>query len=783
MEQPYRFGRVVCFKDFEANIRTGELRKRGRRVRVSEQPFQILTMLLERPGDLVTREELQKRLWPADTFVELDLSLNAAVKKLRQALGDDAENPRYIETLPRRGYRFIAPVDGGTADPLSLIRAGLDTEMVRRGLPSCRPSSPGEAVPAQQGNPEAVPLVPLQPSPGGVREPPLRSRWDLRLAALLAMGLVGLSVAWFATHRLPPRPEPKPRRLTANPAGNPATHAHISPDGKYLAYADQRGIQLQLIDTGETRTISQPQGAGHGVTDWWPVGWFPHWTKLLAQATSLGAEHSSFWVISVLGGAPRRIHEGGFAWSVSPDGLLIAFSSSRFHSDIWLMGPNGEEPRKIVTANEGESINGVVWSPDSRRIIYERFRVEPAGPRRDIETRDLKGGQPSVVLSNPKLATAFGGGFWWLPDGRMLLADYLWNIPDSLGERAPSLCLGDTNLWEIKVDARSGKPAGKPRRITHWTDFSLESPNASADGKRLVFGRVSAQRDVYVGELEKGGTHLKAPPRRLTLDERNDWPTAWTPDSKAVLFHSDRSGNRDIYRQALDQESAEPLVATPQEDLLPRLSADGTWIIYQSFAKQEDIGTSVPSQLRRVPVSGGPSQLVLTLHGWADYRCARAPATLCLLGEQTEDQKQLVFTAFDPVKGRGREVARIATNPGSAYNWDLSPDGSQIAEAIPGENRIRLLPVRGGQPRDIVINGWSDFNAGPDWAPDGKGFYVSSWSPKGATLLHVDLKGNVNALWEQKGSWQTWGVPSPDGHHLAILGFTVDSNVWMTENF
>ena len=241
MEQPYRFGRVVCFKDFEANIRTGELRKRGRRVRVSEQPFQILTMLLERPGDLVTREELQKRLWPADTFVELDLSLNAAVKKLRQALGDDAENPRYIETLPRRGYRFIAPVDGGTADPLSLIRAGLDTEMVRRGLPSCRPSSPGEAVPAQQGNPEAVPLVPLQPSPGGVREPPLRSRWDLRLAALLAMGLVGLSVAWFATHRLPPRPEPKPRRLTANPAGNPATHAHISPDGKYLAYADQRG--------------------------------------------------------------------------------------------------------------------------------------------------------------------------------------------------------------------------------------------------------------------------------------------------------------------------------------------------------------------------------------------------------------------------------------------------------------------------------------------------------------------------------------------------------------
>ena len=780
MKQPDRFGRVVRFKDFEADLRTCELRKRGLRVRLPEQPFQILTMLLEQPGELVTREELQKRLWPADTFVEVDLSLNAAVRKLRQALGDDAESPRYIETLPRRGYRFIAPVDGITTGPKPLIEAEFDGEMIRRGLPSRRPSSPGEAVPAQQGNPEGVPL---QPSPGDVREP-LRSQWHLRLPALLGMGLVGLTAAWFATHRTPPpRPEPKPRRLTANPAGNPATHAHISPDGKYLAYADQRGIQLQLIDTGETRTISQPQGAGHGVTDWWPVGWFPDWTKLLAQATSLGAEHSSIWVVSILGGAPREIHQGGFAWSVSPDGALIAFTSSRLHSDIWLMGPDGEEPRKIVTANEEESIKGVVWSPDSRRIVYERFRFEPAGPRRDIETRDLKGGQPSVVLSNPKLATAFGGGFWWLPDGRMILTDYPRNVPDSIGERAPALCLADMNLWEIKVEAASGKAAGKPRRITNWTDFSLESPNASADGKRLVFGRVSAQRDAYVGELDRGRTHLKAPPRRLTLDERNDWPTAWTPDSKAVLFHSDRSGNRHIYKQALDQESAESLVATPQEDLLPRLSADGAWIIYQSSAKQEDIGTSAPSQLRRVPVSGGRSQPVLTLHGWVDYRCARAPATLCLLGEQTEDQKQLLFIAFDPVKGRGREVARIATNPGSQYNWDLSPDGSQIAEAIPGENRIRLLPVRGGQPRDIVINGWSDFNAGPDWAPDGKGFYVSSSSPRGATLLHVDLKGNVNALWEQKGSWQTWGVPSPDGRHLAILGLTVDSNVWMTENF
>jgi len=252
------------------------------------------------------------------------------------------------------------------------------------------------------------------------------------------------------------------------------------------------------------------------------------------------------------------------------------------------------------------------------------------------------------------------------------------------------------------VDLGSGKAAGKPQRITNWTDFSLARPRASADGKRLVFGRVNGQADVYVGALEKGGARLKAPPRRLTLDERDDWPMAWTPDSKEILFHSDRSGNVDIYKQALNEDAAEPFVATPQVDSDPRLSPDGAWVIYRSIAKPEDIDTSAPSQLRRVPASGGPSQLGLTAHGYSDDRCARAPATLCLLREHTDDRRQLVFTAFDPVKGRGSEVTRIATDPRAEYNWDLSPDGSQIATLFPaGENRIRLIPIQGGASRDL----------------------------------------------------------------------------------
>src|SRR5262249_38951208 len=107
--------RIIRFGMFEIDLYSAELRRNGLKVKLQEQPFQVLAMLLERPGELVTREELRRRLWSADTFVDFDHSLNAAIKRLRDALGESAEAPVFIETLARRGYRFIAPVNGGSA--------------------------------------------------------------------------------------------------------------------------------------------------------------------------------------------------------------------------------------------------------------------------------------------------------------------------------------------------------------------------------------------------------------------------------------------------------------------------------------------------------------------------------------------------------------------------------------------------------------------------------------------------------------------------------------------
>ena len=107
-----RFSAILRFGVFEVDLRAGELRKQGARIKLQEQPFHVLTVLLQRAGEVVTREELRNQNWPADTFVDFDNSLNTAINRLREALGDSADSPRFIETLPRRGYRFIAPVTG-----------------------------------------------------------------------------------------------------------------------------------------------------------------------------------------------------------------------------------------------------------------------------------------------------------------------------------------------------------------------------------------------------------------------------------------------------------------------------------------------------------------------------------------------------------------------------------------------------------------------------------------------------------------------------------------------
>jgi len=578
----------------------------------------------------------------------------------------------------------------------------------------------------------------------------------------LVAALVGAT--WFLMRR-PPKPsaELTQERLTFNPSENPIKRPAISPDGKYLAYSDPAGIHVKLLMTEEDRLIPRPSGVPAGA--FWVVdSWFPDGTQLLANAWELGG-HKSTWTVSVLGQSPRKLREDAVGFEVSPDGRQIAFSplgASDQIREIWVMGSQGDNPQKILAVGENELLIPVQWSPDGKRLAY--IRRSPSSERvlTSIETCDLKGTGRTVVVPADLLLNDFR----WLADGRIV---YYARSDTGYGNQA-----GDGNLWEIGIDNYAGTPTGKPTRISQWAGSFVPSMSASADGKRLALLKFTYQWQTFLGELAAGGTRLDAP-HRLTNNEADERPTAWTADSKTVLLSSNRGGTYGIYKQGITGQHF---------GSYGRLSPDGGWILFMEIPKRSANPAS-PVRLIRIPVGGGVPQLVLETRNWVDFRCARAPANLCVIFETSQDGKQFMVTAFDPVKGRGRVLRTIENDPLHTYtHGELSPDGSMLAISRMGEAEIhlRLRSLSGGSDREITVKGWPII-AGLDWSPDGKGLYCGSVSPQDSTLLYVDLKGSARVLWQYKGGGYIWGAPSPDGRYLAIGVEVTYSNVWMVTGF
>lgn len=769
--QPAGNPNVIRFGPFEADLRTRELRKRGLKLKLQEQPFQVLAMLLERPGELVTREEIRARLWPEDTFVDFDHGLNAAVRRLREALNDNASLPRFVETLPRRGYRFIAPVQTTNPEAEPWPEAGAaKTARVESGAAVSPDANAAEdapfETPANGGD--------AGPKPGRLGERARRTRvtalaWlaSLVLASLLIV--VGTGI-WQRALRRVAAEKIVQRQLTANPSEIPLQAAAISPDGKYLAYSDAKGLHLQLIKTGQTRTLPVPNR--FVASD---VSWLPDGTEILASGGQAGGA-SGIWSFSVLGGSSRKLRGHAAAPEASPDGKLIAFLGgleSRAAYGIWVMDPNGENARRVVAAQPGERFLRVRWSPDGRRLVFTRSvpGVTPiTEPRVVLGTEVLEsvgrnGGEATAIVTKVGLQD-----FYWLPDGRILFSV-------AQEEKFGS----DSNLWAILTDA-AGKPEGQAEQVTDWAGFSFTDFSATKDGRRLTFLKLTSQDDVYVGKLEQNGTRLETP-RRLTLNDRDDWPEGWTPDSKAVYFWSDRNGGWDLFEQRLDKDTAEAIPTGPEPKWYAHFSPGGAWFMYMALPKEEFPGGSVPVRIMRVSTAGGPPREVLHATGTTDFRCARAPAKLCVFDEKKGSRT--VFSSFDPVKGKGREIYRerppVARGTG---RFDLSPDGSRLAISLynPREGRIRLVSLRDGTTSDLVVKSWNRFTD-IDWAPDGRGLYVGSITPEGDSVLYVDLQGHAQLLWQHGGNVATCGRPSPDGRFLAIARWTTNSNAWMIRNY
>jgi serine/threonine protein kinase len=609
--------------------------------------------------------------------------------------------------------------------------------------------------------------------------------WILIASFCALLALIG--AAWWFTHRKSaPKPEIKQRQLTANSPENAVVSGVISADGKYLAYSDRQGIHIKSIATGETQNVPQPPEFKGLEVDW---GFVPTWPRdsasIIANATIPGRE-PSIWAIPLIGGTPRKIRDRGFAFTLSRDGVWVAFipPPDRFgmgHREMWLMKPDGRDVHKVYDAGENTVVAGAEWSPDGKRLAYHLYRV--TGNKADlwIESRDLNGGSPADALIP-------GNADWsWSPDGRIIY---------SHGEN-----ISNCNLWSRRVDTATGRPIEDARKLTNWIGGCMDTPSVTADGKHLAFRKYSWQGNVYVADLDANGTHISVP-RRLTLNEGRNYPSAWTADSEAVIFGSDLDGEWRVFKQPINEETSQPLTEREQAQIWgARVSPDGKWLLYATFLRDD---LPLPRHdLMRVPMRGGSPELVLSTPMYDDPHCARSPSTLCVIAEQNTNN-ELVFTAFDPLKGRGVQLLRFPTPEGpmatgsADYLWDLSFDGRRIAILKYSSGIIHVLPLSGSAKQDVVVKGWNSLQS-LNWTADGKGFFVSAADQRGAVLLNVDLHGNTHLLWQKKGSvapWNypaalgwlggpsaTWAVPSPDGKHLAIYDWSLSANMWTMENF
>jgi DNA-binding winged helix-turn-helix (wHTH) protein/Tol biopolymer transport system component len=683
----------------------------------------VLLCLVKAQNAVVSKQQLIEEVWK-DTFVTDDV-LTRCISELRKAFEDDPKEPRVIETIPRRGYRLL--------------------EKVERDLP----------------------VTPV---------PPTERNWKwVAGSALIIVAAVLAVVHWWPEPRQGPEshvmlPDVRQTQLTKNSSENPLGSAAISPDGRYLAYADLAGIHIKVVETGDVQNIAQPASLKNIQVDWTVGPWFNDGARFLAVANFPSPQSPNFspstWTVSLLGGVPHLLRENGTAWSISPNGSTIAFTTTadRLHGatsnlisgdrEIWLMDQDGKHPRQLYKGSERDGFAHVQWLSDGQRVAYLNGREAPEKDENSIESLDLKGSQPVTIM--PATDPSELQEFCWLPDGRII---YLKN----------------DNYW----GAQTGAAGGESRPLTNWAGFGMGNMSVTADGKRLAFLKSSVREIVYVADHDASRTQISVP-RQLSLADAQEIPTGWTADSKAVLFISNRNGRWELFKQLLGEETAERLASGiwENEEDTP-FSPDGRWYLYLDSPSNR--GSSTPAKLMRVPAAGGPPEEILT----ARVDGVRCAGNLCAILEPGKDPKESIFTAVDPVKGRDRELVRFKDVREQVwYDWALSPDGTRIALLAVGEKTIHVLSLN-GQPEQLIdAKEWSNLE-GLSWDVDGKGLISSSSTQRSKVLLYIDLHGHARVLWQQGGRVGTRlrGLPSPDGRHLAISAIALDSNAWMMENF
>jgi Tol biopolymer transport system component/DNA-binding winged helix-turn-helix (wHTH) protein len=679
MAEPQSRSRLVRFGRFEVNVQTGELRKDGMKLKFSGQPFQVLAILLERPGEVVTREELQKRLWP-DTFVDVERNLNTAVNKIREVLGDSAESPQYVETLPRRGYRFMAPLE-------------------EDAVPSNR----------QTAEPPAVP----------------RFRWTRYWLVVVIVLLLATAGFFYRRAFKPNRPQFKRLTRLTFDTGLQATPT-LSPDGRYVAFSSTEGGSTNLW-------VQTTDGSGTPirVTDGMGPNWEPEWSpdgRFLAFRSE--ADGGGLFIVPAMGGAgmQRKVASFGYFPHWSPDGSKLLFQSRHFGigSRIFVLDVReGNEPREVLTSvTRKATILSATWHPDGKRVSLWEWDLVPtpiptfwtgsieasgAAVKTEISPETLK-------LAEGEAGASFGAWadsdsrFYWDHSGRNLYFERMFR--------------GARNLWRMQVDPETLKAVGL-ERITSGTELASDSA-LSADGNKLVFTSKEEKVREWIFQLNGlDADHSDAQP--VTPAGMEAWEGDLSSSTNRVAFSCERAGQWDLCERLLP--SGPTNVIASDDSFVrdePHWSRDGTHLAYIRLKKATGEVQIVTwdAATRQESVVTDPQHRVMFVYDWS------------------ADGNWLIVSAENPESGRSEIWKYRAAGASKAddaqkiiasgtdedlFQGRLSPDGKWIAwESITSSPRgdqstICVAPFNGG-PRIRITDGktWQDK---PRWSSDGKKIY------------------------------------------------------------
>jgi eukaryotic-like serine/threonine-protein kinase len=659
--------------------------------------------------------------------------------------------------------------------------------------------------------------APSAVSTSGARTPSAR-HWKIPAAvgiSLLAIAVV--AVVWILRPRFSAAPTPTsaPTAISEKQVTHFALDefgaAELSPNGRYLLYTNARhDVRIANIDSMEEHELNLPQSLREHLLS---AAWFPDGEKILLTTHSDDKDEGhAVWAYSILGGEPQKLRNNCAKARISPDGSLItcvsgndlwtmdvtggnaqkiltvdggiggmlqwsptgswiAFESGRpLWNEIWTMDVQGKRAQKILTAN-GE-IDALRWSPTGKRLAYGVPHSNGLGMTFATVARD--GSSPAPAFDDPLMSGQYSAV--WTKDGRLLFSRPMTGMDDM-----------NDNLWGVRLDPDTGARGDEPRQLTHMDGYLMLISDLSSDGRYLLVTKEFISGNIFAAKLRDGGTALEDP-KRVTSDRGYDYPLAWTPDSKDLLFSSTRQGRAQLYRQPIAAEKPQLISPGPKDQEHAAVTPDGAWVL--SVAAPHDKGkTGQPDQtVMRAPLGGGSGEPLFDVSpGDAnlDLRCPTRPGRPCVIG-RVHDQ-DLVFYELDPMKGQGQELARtVVGKPGEFMAWNLSHDGTQIALSGSDKTKdhVRIIDLKNHTQRDLPSPLLAE---GICWSFDGRGIYITGQTPHQPTkfmLLWLDLAGNSKVL-INKGPhpWFISPAASPDGRTLVYSQQFFDANTFLLEHF